>query len=153
MSASKELVNTYSTENCEKLLNSGEEESIPDDVMVDKKDRRETLDDLYKDIIKEYESISKFAKKFGMAHNYLSEIFNMTKTNPHRDIIIVLCRSVGYDLEKTRSILRHLVGKDLYVKDKRDLLIMKAIRNGYDIEEINDLLGKEGHDFLPIGKE
>ena len=137
---------SYTTYDLEELFEKGQK--TPENEMYDKNTAKETLDNINKDIYEKFNTLSEFAKKYGMAPNYLSEVFS-GKKNAKRDYFLICFVALGYDIEKTRTSLRHLGLTDFSVKDPRDNLIFEGIRNGLKIDEINDKIADYNTNHTP----
>lgn len=75
--------------------------------------------------------------------SYIYEILSGKKKNPSRDITITICIAANMDRKMTRRILENYGHRDLYPKDKRDIIIATYINNkNYSIDTINDELAK-----------
>ncbi len=86
-----------------------------------------------------------------LSKSYIYDILNGNKTNPARDILLILCIVCGMDRKFTRRILENYGQRDLYAKDTRDIIIATYINNKiYDIQKINDELYRYG---LPVLNE
>ena len=76
-----------------------------------------------------------------ISKSYVYDILGGVKTNPSRDIVLILCIAAGMDRKLVRRVLENYGHRDLYVKDTRDIIIATYINNKeYDIDRINDEL-------------
>ena len=67
------------------------------------------------------------------------------KTNPSRDVLLILCIAAKMDRKSTRRMLEVYGHRDLYVKDTRDIIIATYINNkNFDIDAINEELYRYG---------
>lgn len=83
-----------------------------------------------------------------VSKSYIYEILSGAKTQPSRDIILILCIAAHMDRKMTRRVLETYHHRDLYAKDTRDIIIATYINNkDYVLESINDELA---HYSLPL---
>ena len=89
-------------------------------------------------------SLSKaaLAKKAGTSEVYLYQIFSGERT-PSRDRTICLCFGLSATLEETQEILRCSGFAQLYVKNRRDAIIIYGLAHKMELSEINDRLFAE----------
>ena len=74
-----------------------------------------------------------------ISKSYVYDILGGVKTNPSRDIVLILCIAAGMDRKLVRRVLENYGHRDLYVKDTRDIIIATYINNQiYDLDRIND---------------
>lgn len=78
-----------------------------------------------------------------IAQGYGYKLLNEEKTTRQRDVILRICYAAGFSLDETQQALRIYHMDTLYVRDKRDALIMSCFnhRPG-SILDLNDLLLK-----------
>lgn len=80
-----------------------------------------------------------------ISKSYVYDILGGVKTNPSRDIVLILCIAAGMDRKLVRRVLENYGHRDLYVKDTRDIIIATYINNQiYDLDWINDELFRYG---------
>ena len=80
-----------------------------------------------------------------ISQSYVYDILNGTKTNPSRDIVLILCVAAGMNRKSTRRILEVYGHRELYAKDTRDIIIATYINNKkFNLNEINDELFRYG---------
>ena len=78
-----------------------------------------------------------------ISKSYVYDILSGNKTNPSRDIVLVLCIALHMNKKMTRRLLENYNHRDLYLKDPRDIIIATYINTEiYNIDEINDELSK-----------
>ena len=90
---------------------------------------------------------SELFAKANMSESYGYQLLN-GKRQPSRDKILQLAIGLSLDMEKTNQMLKLAEKSELYVKNKRDAVIMFAIVNKLNIIETNELLDDEKHDLL-----
>ncbi|MDO4198446.1 MAG: hypothetical protein Q4D13_05610 [Erysipelotrichaceae bacterium] len=87
--------------------------------------------------------------KCGISDSYGYKILSGEKHTSNKDLIIMLCVAGNLDLEKTQRCLKLYGMSPLYIKIKREALIMKCINNhNYNLYYINQLLENEGYEIL-----
>ncbi len=72
--------------------------------------------------------------------SYRYEILRGEKDKPDRDIVIKLCFGFPLDIDDAQRLLRLAGVPSLYPRNQRDAYILFALKNGYDIDQTNDLL-------------
>lgn len=104
----------------------------------------EMLQDLFK-----RKKISKatLARKAGISNVYLYQIFSGER-NPSRNRILCLCFGLSATLEETQDLLKHSGYAQLYVKDKRDAIIIYGLVHSLELDEVNDRLFGEKEETL-----
>lgn len=91
---------------------------------------------------------SDIVKNSLIERTYCYQILNGRKLRPGRDKIIALCRAAECSLLKMRWALRIANEADLYVKNKRDVIISFAINRNFSVHKTNELLEENGEDML-----
>ena len=87
------------------------------------------------------------AKNSGMSEVYLHQIFSGGR-NPSRDRVISLGFGLSASLEETQNLLKCSGLAQLYIKERRDAIIIYGIMHGMDLFEVNDKLFSEGEKTL-----
>lgn len=87
------------------------------------------------------------AKRAGTSEIYLYQIFSGDRT-PSRDRTLCLCFGLGASLEEAQTLLKHNGMAELYVRDRRDAIIMFGFANKLSLEDINDKLFSENEATL-----
>lgn len=78
-----------------------------------------------------------------VSKSYVYDILSGIKTQPSRDIILILCMAAKMDRKMTRRVLETYHHRDLYPKDTRDIIIATYINNKeYNLNQINDELDR-----------
>lgn len=83
--------------------------------------------------------------------SYRYELLRGEKSKPNRDIVIKLCFGFPLDIEDAQRLMSLAGVPPLYPRNQRDAFILFALKNGYDIDQTNDLLD-ENHEEI-IGYE
>lgn len=87
------------------------------------------------------------AKKAGSSEVYLYQLFSGGR-RPSRDRTICLCFGLSATLEETQELLKRSGLAQLYVKNRRDAIIMYGMTHQKELAEINDQLYAEGEATL-----
>lgn len=82
------------------------------------------------------------AKRAGSSEVYLYQIFSGERT-PSRDRTICLCFGLSATLEETQELLKQSGFAQLYVRDRRDAVIIYGLAHGMELADVNDLLFAE----------
>lgn len=82
---------------------------------------------------------SDVVRRSGLSGTYAYQIFD-GKKSAGREKLIQLAFGFPLNLEETQRLLRFGGHNELYVKKKREAFIMYALENGYDLNQVNDLL-------------
>ena len=72
--------------------------------------------------------------------NYGYELFRDDHKKASRDKLIRICLGFPLTIEETQEVLRYGKVRTLYPRDQRDAYVLFALKNGYDIDQLNDLL-------------
>ena len=82
-------------------------------------------------------SLKKVIKKSNLNPNYAYQIFNGQKSKPSRDKLIAICIGMNLTVGETQKVLRQCKVSPLYVRFKRDAIIMHCIKNKKDVISLN----------------
>ena len=82
------------------------------------------------------------AKKSGMSEVYLHQIFSGLR-NPSRNRIICLCFGLDATVEEAQELLKRSGNAPLYTRNRRDAIVLYALQNGMELDELNDRLFSE----------
>lgn len=104
---------------------------------------REDLSGLLQELLQR-SGLSKaaLAKKSGMSEVYLHQIFSGMR-NPSRNRVICLCFGLSVSVPEAQKLLRRSGNAPLYSRNRRDAIILYALRSGIPLEELNDRLFSE----------
>lgn len=80
--------------------------------------------------------------------SYRYELLRGEKRRPDRDIVIKLCFGFPLDIEDAQRLMRLAGVPPLYPRNQRDALILFALKNGYDIDQTNDLLDENQEEII-----
>lgn len=70
------------------------------------------------------------------------------KRRPSRDKLLCLCFGLGLSAEEVQNMLRDCGYVPLYVKKRRDIIILYAFIKSMSLIELNELLYEEKEDLL-----
>lgn len=87
------------------------------------------------------------AKRAGTSDVYLYQIFSGGRT-PSRDRTLCLCFGLSATLEDAQELLKHSGFAQLYVKDRRDAIIIYGLANRMTLSEVNEKLFAENEATL-----
>ena len=83
---------------------------------------------------------------------YIYQIFDGTKT-PSRDKLIAMAFGLRLSVEEAQPMLKLSENRELYVRDRRDAIILFALQRNMSIFETNDLLYEYGYAVLGVPEE
>lgn len=114
---------------------------------IDFPDAKTLRSDIYNDISQRFRSQFECAQECHISSSFLNEFLSSNK-QMRRDKLLCLFIGLGYDIAKTRSMLRRCRVADLYPRNARDYLILNALRLHTPLDEVNELLISQGFDPL-----
>ena len=76
--------------------------------------------------------------------NYGYELFRDDSKKASRDKLIQICVGFPLTIEETQEVLRYGKVRTLYPRDERDAYVLFALKNSYDMAQLNDLLFAHG---------
>ena len=136
----------------EELVNEINSERNVDDYL--KRNRKEmngiTLSEYLNHLLCKYNmSKSEVFRKAGMSDtNYGYEIFRGDKRNVSRDKLIQICLGFPLTCDEAQKVLRLSGVGTLYPRVQRDVCIMFALANRYDLYKLNELLFEHGERII-----
>ena len=83
----------------------------------------------------------------GLDTVYGYQIFNGTR-KPSRDKLLQLAFGFPLTYKETLTLLRIAGVDSLYVRRRRDSMIIFALNKGFSLEQLNELLKQEGEAYL-----
>ena len=86
--------------------------------------------------------------KGNLNKDYAYQIFSGTKSSPSRDKLLAIAVGRSLPVDETQTMLKIAGLPVLYPRKRRDMIILFAIQNGYDIFDINDCLYDLGEEIL-----
>jgi len=87
------------------------------------------------------------SKRAGTSEVYLYQIFSGGRT-PSRDRTLCLCFGLSATLDETQELLKNSGFAQLYVKDRRDAIIIYGLANSLTLTEVNERLFAENEATL-----
>ena len=90
---------------------------------------------------------AELARRSSMSEVYMFQILSGRRT-PSRDRMLCLCIGMGCTAEETQELLKQCSYAQLYVRFRRDAIIMYALNAHWDINRLNDLLYEKGEETL-----
>ncbi len=79
---------------------------------------------------------------------YAYEIFSGAKTSVARDKVLQLAFGMHLDVRETQRLLKHAGVSELYVKQRRDALILYCVGQGYSLEKTEQELFRFGQETI-----
>ncbi len=70
------------------------------------------------------------------------------KRRPSRDKLLALCFAMNASLEETQILLRQNESATLYVKNRRDSIIIFALSRGHSLIQVNSALYEHGEAII-----
>ncbi len=93
--------------------------------------------------------VADVARGSELDRGYVYQIFNGNKHH-FRDKLIAIAFGLGLDEDETQRMLKLSRNKELYVRDKRDAVILFALQRKKTLSETNELLYDHGMTVLGI---
>lgn len=87
------------------------------------------------------------ARDSELNRQYVYQIFDGTKT-PSRDKLIAIAFGLHLSDKETQTMLKLSGNRELYVRDRRDAVILFSLQRNMDIHKTNDLLYNHGFTLL-----
>ena len=131
-----------------KDINSGKIDDASIDE-IDSIDEAKVRSQIAENIDALYPSHSQFATECGIHASQLSDFINQKK-HFGRDNLLTIFIALHYDCDQIQDTLKHLGEATLYARNKRDRRIIKAVRDGKSLDEIDQFL-MDG-DFEPLSQ-
>ena len=92
-------------------------------------------------------SKAELSRRAGMSEVYLHQVF-AGQRRLSRDRLLCVCVGMSATLDETQGLLKECGFAQLYVKNRRDAVIMYGMLHGMDLEQINDRLFDAGEASL-----
>lgn len=92
------------------------------------------------------------ARASQLDRKYIYQIFDGTKT-PSRDKLIAMAFGLRLSDEEAQTMLKLSENRELYVRDRRDAIILFALQRNLSLYETNDLLYEYGYTVLGVPEE
>lgn len=103
---------------------------------------RMSLSEYLRRLLEQYglEKSEIFRRADMLENNYGYEIFRDDKKKVSRDKLIKICIGFPLTIEETQKVLSCGKVRPLYPRDKRDAYILFALKNKYNLNQLNNLL-------------
>ena len=82
---------------------------------------------------------AELARKAGISEFYLYQLLKGHR-KPSRDTLLAVCLGLGCTEEQTGELLKRGGYSPLYVRFRRDSVILYGIMHGWDVLKVNDML-------------
>ena len=92
--------------------------------------------------------LSDIMHRSGLKKSYFYSLFDGSRENPARDVLIQLCFGFQLSFDETQEFLKHLGAAQLYPRIARDGVIIYALHHSMDIIECDILLAENGEEPL-----
>lgn len=120
----------------EELLNSSDPKKFADKYDIESK----TLSEYLQQLLDEKElKRPDVIKRASINDTFGYEIF-IGKKNPSRDYVLRIAFSMGLNLRETNRILKLSHANELYVKNRRDAIIIFCLDKGYSLQKTDEEL-------------
>ena len=97
---------------------------------------KKVLNDAY---IRRGLSKTETAERSGMSEVYLHQILS-GKRVPSRDRLLCLCIALEMTEDEVNTALKECGYAGLYIRNRRDAIILYALKNGWNINDLNEAL-------------
>lgn len=91
---------------------------------------------------------SDIIRKSLLDQNYAYQLFNGTKQNPAKDILVRLAFAFSLSVKETQLLLYLGNAQKLYIKNRRDSVLLYGLENHLSLAEVNELLENVEEPFL-----
>ena len=105
---------------------------------------KKVLNDAY---IRRGLSKTETAERSGMSEVYLHQILS-GKRVPSRDRLLCLCIALEMTEDEVNTALKECGYAGLYIRNRRDAIIIYALKNGWDIHALNEALFEVNEETL-----
>ena len=92
-------------------------------------------------------SKAELARKAGISEFSLYQLLKGSR-KPSRDTLLAMCLGLGCSENQMGDLLKQGGYSPLYVRMKRDTIILYGIMNGWDALKVNDMLYEQGEQAL-----
>lgn len=90
---------------------------------------------------------AELARKAGISEFYLYQILKGSR-KPSRDTLLAICLGLGCTEEQTGELLKRGAYSPLYVRIRRDAIILYGIMHDWDVLKVNDMLYEQGEQAI-----
>ncbi len=92
-------------------------------------------------------SKAELARRAKISDVYLFQILS-GRRKPSRDKLLCICIAMELNVSETQTILKECHEAALYVKDRRDAVILYGLERSWNVSEIDDALFEAGEKLL-----
>lgn len=136
----------------EMLMNELKSAKNPDNFVAENKAEMQdlSLSEYLRELLEKYglEKSDVFRRARMADNNYGYELFRNDEKKASRDKLIRICIGFPLTIEESQKVLRCGKVRPLYPRDERDAYILFALKNGYDMAELNDLLYEHNQEIF-----
>ena len=87
------------------------------------------------------------ARRSGLSEVYLHQILS-GRRSPSRNRMLALCLALGMGPDETNESLKECAYAPLYVRIRRDALLLYALKEGWSVYDVNEKLFDLGEETL-----
>ncbi|MCQ2500004.1 MAG: helix-turn-helix domain-containing protein [Lachnospiraceae bacterium] len=87
------------------------------------------------------------AKRANMSEVYLHQVF-AGQRNPSRNRLLCMCLGMSATLDEPQALLKSCGTAQLYIRNRRDVIISFGLLQGLNVQEVNDYLFNEKEETL-----
>jgi len=132
----------------EQLMNELEKtQNIADFVVENQEEMSDmSLSEYLRQLLEKYqvEKSVIFRRAKMIESNYGYELFRDDNKKASRDKLIQICLGFPLTIDEAQEVLRRGKVRTLYPRDQRDAYVLFALKKGYDVDQLNDLLFEQG---------
>ncbi len=129
----------------DELLNS----PSPTDYVEDRQLQKRNLSQYLQQLLDEHGLVRKdVVRAAGIDATYGYQLFTGQRSNPSRDKTLALAFALGCSLRETDRLLQAAGASRLYVKERRDAIIVFCLDQGLSVDEVNETLYHMGEETL-----
>lgn len=133
------------TRTTEKLWEELRESENLSQFLTDNKEdfRKETVPDVLNGLFRtKHISKAALAKRASMSEVYLHQVF-AGQRNPSRNRLLCMCLGMSASLDETQEVLKLCGAAQLFIRNRRDVIISYGLLRGFSVQEVNDQLFNE----------
>lgn len=136
----------------EQLMSELEKARDIDDFVVENQEEMSdmSLSEYLRQLLEKYqvEKSMVFRRAKMTESNYGYELFRDDNKKASRDKLIQICLGFPLTIEESQEVLRRGKVRTLYPRDQRDAYVLFALKNGYNMDQLNDLLFEHGENIF-----
>jgi len=136
----------------EQLMSELEKARDIDDFVVENQEEMSdmSLSEYLRQLLEKYqvEKSMVFRRAKMTESNYGYELFRDDNKKASRDKLIQICLGFPLTIEESQEVLRRGKVRTLYPRDQRDAYVLFALKSGYNVDQLNDLLFEHGENIF-----